>query len=95
MTDDQMADGNKTIKFIDCFRDTDEYNAQWKLLGSMLELKKSDLDTIECDNPRNSKSCRMEMLHVWLKTNPANPRVMLDNALKEIQKATCSKGKKY
>ena len=93
ITDDQMAGGSKTNKFVDFFRDTKEQNAQWKLLGLMLELKKSDLDTIEYDNPRDATACRMEMLHVWLKTNPANPKVMLDKALKEIQKTTNLKGK--
>ena len=78
---------------LEFFRKTKGYNVQWKYLGLMLNLDKSDLDTIEYDNPKDSTACRMEMLHAWLKTNPANPAVMLDNALKEIQKTVQLKGK--
>ena len=92
MTEDQMADGSKPNTLVYFWGITNEYNVQWKLLGLLLELKKSHLDTIEYDNPRNATACRMEMLHVWLKTNPANPKVMLDNALKEIQKTAHAKG---
>ena len=56
----------------------------WKFLGLLLKIEKYLLDEIEKDNPRNVDSCRIEMLHSWLKSNPANPTQALDDALIEM-----------
>ena len=94
MTDDQIADDSKSNSFVYFLSITKQQNAQWKLLGTKLKLDMSVLDTIQKDNPGDSTACRMEMLHVWLKEiNPTTPKVMLENALKEIQKTTHSKGR--
>ena len=65
----------------------------WKVLGLFLGIEKPTLDSIEYDCFRNLDECLMEMLNCWLKNGPKNPKEMLDSALKETQKNTCSERK--
>ena len=72
----------------ECLLKTREVSVQWKELGVLLNIKKYLLDQIERNYPRDVATCRMEMLHAWLKSNPVNPEAVLGDALKDILKTT-------
>ena len=72
----------------ECFLKTRQVNVYWKQLGLLLNMEKHCLDEIEHNYPRDVATCRMEMLHAWIKRDPANPKAVLDDALKEILKNT-------
>ena len=40
---------------------------------------------IEKDNQKDSKDCMIGMLDAWMKSDPKNPEVQLDDALRELQ----------
>ena len=43
------------------------------------------LELIEVNYPRDAITCMIEMLHVWLKSNPENPEAKLNEALRKLK----------
>ena len=69
----------------DYYRRLKHLSANWKELGVLLDLKMSELRVIEKDNQKDSKDCMIGMLDAWMKSDPKNPEVQLDDALRELQ----------
>ena len=59
--------------------------AHWKELGVLLSMEMSALELIEVNYPRDAITCMIEMLHVWLKSNPENPEAKLNEALRKLK----------
>ena len=58
-----------------------EARVEWYAIGLDLNISPDDLDTIQKDH-RDTKSCYMEMLKVWLRTKPHPTWAKLAEALK-------------
>ena len=69
----------------ECLQKTKCVTANWKVLGLFLTVPKSRLDEIERDK-RFAVECMMEMLDTWLKSNPDNPLIKIDDAIRELYK---------
>ena len=50
---------------------TPRYAADWKVIGTLLDLPKGELRNIEASNPTNSRWCCNKMLEGWLKNDPS------------------------
>ena len=46
---------------------TPHYAADWKVIGTLLDLPSGELKTIEADHPNSVKRCCNEMLDKWLR----------------------------
>lgn len=40
--------------------------SEWQSIGVLLRIPKGDLNTIQSDNPYNTKNCLSDMLGMWL-----------------------------
>ena len=48
---------------------TPEYAAQWRIIGTLLDVSKGRLDGIERSFPSNAFWCCNKMLEIWLETD--------------------------
>ena len=49
---------------------TPNYAADWKVIGTLLNLVTGELNIIEHTNPTNLKWCCNKMLEMWLEVDP-------------------------
>ena len=90
-----MAEGAQSRgEFIDYYTKTKDYCAHWQELGLLLSVPRTVLNIIEADNPKHTVECHMNMLDVWLTSDPKNPEEQLDIALRKL-KNKYSNGEKY
>ena len=50
---------------------TPQYAADWKVIGTLLDLSSGELKSIEAGNPTNVKWCCNQMLENWLEKDTA------------------------
>ena len=68
---------------------TRKYAYKWKDVGVELGIKLYELNRIEKDNPKDSRTCFQEMLHYWLKSSSHATWKMLEDALTNAIKQEC------
>ena len=60
---------------------TRAHRASWETLGALLNVEVSDLKAIDKEKRGDTNDCLLEMLNVWLQSNPACPDEKLEKAL--------------
>ena len=69
-----------------CLEKTTCIEPQWRLLGQLLNLEKDLLDGIECmHSVAGFLDRRTYMLKIWLASNPENPLIKIESALREFK----------
>ena len=61
-------------------------NKHWKIIGKLLKVDESSLETIEQNYQHDASACKKEMLRIWYAGNPVNPEEKLENAEMQVLK---------
>ena len=68
-----------------CLEKTTCIGPQWRLLGQLLNLEKELLDGIESRYRLIVVDHRRHVLKIWLASNPENPLIKIESALREFK----------
>ena len=68
---------------------TPQYAADWKVIGTLLDLPSGELDAIEAGWPINVKWCCNQMLEKWLQVDPTASWRNLFAAIESLYVSNC------